>query len=65
MKKLNDEQLKMLANIIAGIGHGCFASSFVPFLIGLEQSKIVVVLLLLASIGCWIIAIIVLGLKDK
>jgi cadmium resistance protein CadD (predicted permease) len=62
IQRLNNEQLKLLAQTIASIGNGFFIASFVPFLIGLEQLKIsVVILMLIVSIFCWIASIILLG----
>jgi hypothetical protein len=60
--KLSKNQLKALSQITADIGQAFFVSSFVPFLIGLEQQSIIVVLLLLiVSVGCWIMTIILAG----
>lgn len=60
--KLNDEQLKMIANIISGMGQAFFAASVLPFILGLAHPPIIVVsLILIESIVCWILAIAILG----
>lgn len=52
----------MLANILVGIGHAFFAANFIPFLLGLAELPIIVVVLLLGeSIFCWAISIVILG----
>ena len=54
----------MLANTIAGIGHAFFAASFVPFIIGLANPPLpMIILTLIDSIFFWTLAIVILERK--
>lgn len=63
---LNNEQLKTLSGIAKDIGQIFFASSFVPFLLGVDNINIAVVIwTLIVSMGCWILSLFLLkGVKN-
>ncbi len=57
---LTDDQLKAMSAIFADIGQAFFASTLVPFVLGLDiANKRVLVSGLALSLVCWILSILV------